>query len=154
MVWEQLKGSLASTQAQPWTSARGPWSITRWLTVREVWSPGHRVDIWITWGAVSLHLPPPPAPAPPSQLNMSLAAMGTCCPGKKHCPAVRGWQGVSWPSLVLRWGKELRTWEIEKYLLFWRYFRSALLEMIFYKWLTKDFLQSYSVADKLLCLYL
>lgn len=115
---------------------------------REVWSPGHRADIWITWGAVSLHLPPPPAPAPPPQLNMSLAAMGTCC------PAVRGWQGVSWPSLVLRWGKELRTWEIEKYLLFWRYFRSALLGMIFYKWLTKDFLQSYSVADKLLCLYL
>ena len=40
MGWEQLKGSLASTQAQPWTSARGPWSITGWLAVGEVWSPG------------------------------------------------------------------------------------------------------------------
>ena len=65
-------------------------------------------------GAALLPLPPPLAPAPSLQLWMSLAAMGTWCLAEKHCPTARNWQGVSWPSLFLRWGKGLRTWEIEK----------------------------------------
>ena len=70
--------------------------------------------VWNHCRAALLPLPPPPAPAPPPQLRMSLAALGTCCLAEKHCPKARNWQGVSWPSLFLRWGKGLRTWEIEK----------------------------------------
>ena len=70
--------------------------------------------VWNHCGAALLPLPPPPAPAPPPQLRMSLAALGTCCLEEKHCPNPRNWQGVSWPSLFMRWGKGLRTWEIEK----------------------------------------
>lgn len=98
-------------------------------------------------GSASLQLPPLLAPASPPHLKMSLAAME-----EKIVPSSQklvGWvMALTYSEVV----KGVETLGNRNIFSFDVDFMNASLGMTFYKWLTQDLLQSYSVADEFLCL--
>lgn len=107
----------------------------------EARSRGHRGGNWITRGA--------PPPTRDVLTPWALRPRGEALPGSRQL--VR----VGHVLHVFRIGT--RVWDHGKkknISCFDVYFMNALLGKIFHKWLTKDLLQRYSVADKLLCLHL
>lgn len=102
-------------------------------------------------GGVSLRFPQILTPAPPLQLKASLAALGACCPGEKHCPGSQKLEGRV-TSLVCSEGvKEVETLgnrKISSVLMF-------VLGLHCWDWsFINGLLRICDLADKLLCLYL